>query len=51
MNKKVISSMKDELRGKIITKFVALRPKTYSYLTDDDKNVNQAKGTKKIVIK
>ena len=40
INKKVISSMKDELGGKIITKFVALRPKAYSYLTDNDKNVN-----------
>ena len=43
--------MKDELREKIITEFVALRPKTYSYLTDDDKNVKKAKGTKKCVIK
>ena len=43
--------MKDELGGKIITEFVALRPKTYSYLTDDDKNVKKAKGTKKCVIK
>ena len=32
--------MENELGGKIITKFVALRPKIYSYLTDDDKNVN-----------
>ena len=30
MNKKVIGLMKDELGGKIITKFVALIPKTYS---------------------
>ena len=51
MNKKVIDSMKDELREKIITEFVALRPKTYSYLTDDDKNVKKAKGTKKCLIK
>ena len=51
MNKKVIGLMKDELRGKIITEFVALRPKTYSYLTDDGKNVKKAKGTKKLAIK
>ena len=30
--------MKYELGGKILSEFVALRPKTYSYLTDD-KNV------------
>ena len=42
--------MKDKLGGKIITEFVALRPKTCSYLTDDDKNVKKAKGTKKCVI-
>ena len=36
-NKKVIGLMKDELGGEIITEFVTLRPKTYSYLTDDSK--------------
>ena len=30
--------MKDELGGKIITKIVRLRPKTYSYLIDDENN-------------
>ena len=34
-NKKVIGLMKDELGGGIITEFVALRPKTYSYITDN----------------
>ena len=50
-NKKVIGLMKDESGGKIITEFVTLRPKTYSYLTDDDKEDKKAKGTKKCVIK
>ena len=50
-NKKVIGLMKDELGGKIITEFVTLRPKTYSYLTDDGKEDKKAKGTKKGVIK
>ena len=50
-NKKVISLMKDELGGKIITEFVTLRPKTYSFLTDDGKEDKKAKGTKKCIIK
>ena len=50
-NKKVIGLMKDELGGKIMTEFVALRPKTYSYLTDDFEEDKKAKGTKKCVIK
>ena len=50
-NKKVIGLMKDELGGKIITEFVILRPKTYSYLTDDGKEDKKAKGTKKCIIK
>ena len=50
-NKKVIGLMKDELGGKIITEFVTLRPKTYSFLTDDGKEDKKAKGTKKHIIK
>ena len=45
-NKKVIGLMKDEF-----TEFVTLRPKTYSYLTDNGKEDKKAKGTKKCVIK
>ena len=50
-NKKIIGLMKDELGGKIITEFVTLRPKTYSFLTDDGKENKKAKGTKKCIIK
>ena len=38
--------MKDELCGKLITEIVTLRPKTYSYLTDDDdENKNKKRKT------
>ena len=50
-NKKVIGLMKDELGGKIITEFVTLRPKTYSFLTDDGREDKKAKGTRKCIIK
>ena len=51
INKKVIGLMKDELGGGIITEFVALRPKTYSYITNDFTELKNAKGTKKCVVK
>ena len=38
--------MKDKLGRKIVTKFVALRPKTYSYLIDDRNSNKKAKATK-----
>ena len=47
---KKIGLMKDELGGKIMTEFVALRPKTYSHLTDDCEEDKKAKITKKCVI-
>ena len=50
-NKKIIGLMKGELGGKIITEFVTLRPKTYSFLTDDGKEDKKAKVTKKCIIK
>ena len=43
--------MTDKLGGKIITKFVGLRAKTYSYLNDGDIEDKKAKGRKKCVIK
>ena len=43
--------MKDELGGKIMTEFVALRLKTHSYLMDNSNCDKKAKGTRKCVIK
>ena len=43
--------MKDEIGGENITEFIALRPKTYSYLADNDKIDKNAKGTKNRIIK
>ena len=50
-NKNVIGLMKDELGGRVITEFVALRPKIYSYLADDFKEDKKSKGKKKCMIK
>ena len=50
-NKNVIKLMKDELGGRIMTEFITLRPKVYTYLTYDGKEDKKAKGTKKCVIK
>ena len=47
-NKKVIGLFKDELGGKIIKEFCALRAKTYAYLMGDDSEVKKAKGTKNV---
>ena len=51
MNKKVIGLLKDELRGKIMKEFCALRARTYSYLMDDDSEKKKAEGIKNCVIK
>ena len=48
---KEVMNMKDELGGKIITKCVGLKAKTYSYLIDDDSEDKKANSTKKRVIK
>ena len=43
--------MKDESGGIILTKFVGLRAKTYSYLIDNGSEDKKGKDTKKCVIK
>jgi len=49
--KKVIGKFKDEAAGEIITEFVGLRSKMYSYIKHSGENNKTAKGIKKIVIK
>ena len=51
LNKKVIGLMKDELGGKIMIEFVALRPKLYSYKKLDGSEDKKCKGIKKCVVK
>lgn len=43
--------MKDELDGKIMKEIAALRPKMYSYLTNDGHIHKKTKGKKKCVTK
>ena len=55
LNKKVIGLMKDEMGGKIITEFVALRPKLYAYKAQTSEfselEDKKCKGIKKCVVK
>ena len=51
LNIKVVGLMKDELGGKIMTEFVALRPKLYSYKKLDGLEDKKCKGIKKCVVK
>ena len=50
-NKKVPGLFKDELGGKIIKEFAALRGKAYAYLDDCGNEHKISKGTKRCVIK
>ena len=49
-NRKEIGLMKNELGTKIMTKFVGLRQKTFSYLIDGGSGNKNTKGTKKQII-
>ena len=51
LNKKVIRLMKDELGGAIMTEFMALRPKPYSYKKLDGSEDKKCKGIKKCIVK
>ena len=48
MLKKLIGLMKDELGGKIMTKFVGSRAKTYSYLIEDGSEHKKVIGKKSV---
>ena len=50
-NKKVIVFFKDELGGKVMIEFCALKPKTYAYLIDDESEKKKPKGTKRCIRK
>ena len=50
LNKKVIGLMKDELGGGIMSKFVTLRPKMYSYKVGNSES-KKCKGIKKCFVK
>ena len=50
-NKNEYGFFKDELGGKIMKEFVALRAKTYAYRANDDDEKKKNKGTNKCVIK
>ena len=50
-NIKVIGKMKDEANGEPIVEFVGLKPKMYSYITDDGAESRRAKGVQRAVVK
>ena len=49
--KKVIGMFKDELGGKVMTEFCALRAKAYACKLDDDTEKKKAKGTTTCIVK
>ena len=51
INNKVLGMFKDEAAGKIITEFVGLRAKLYSFKMEDGKENKRCKGVKKQVVK
>jgi hypothetical protein len=53
-NKKKLGMFKDDVNGKIITEFIALQPKTYSFKVEDSRKADEhkkAKGVPKQTVK
>ena len=48
-NKKIIGKFKDELGGQVMTEFIGIRPKMYSYVGEE--SGKRAKGVKKSVLR
>ncbi|XP_050513693.1 uncharacterized protein LOC126889430 [Diabrotica virgifera virgifera] len=51
VNKKVLGVMKDENKGEIMTKFVGLRSKMYTFKVQSGRITKKAKGTKYNIVK
>ena len=52
INKKVLGKFKDECDGKVITNFIALRPKMYCLkVYNENKTEKKAKGVPKLKVK
>lgn len=49
-NKKVLGKMKDKCPGRVINEVVAIRPKMYSII-ENQENIKKVKGVKKNVVK
>ena len=47
VNKKVISKMKDDFKGRIISEFIGLKSKMYLLINVNDEEVTKAKGVNK----
>ena len=49
-NNVVVGKMKDETCGILVTGFVELRPKIYTFITEDNRKSKKAKGMIKMLL-